>query len=490
MTSQEIKENNYIPLSEAAQKYTDYSQEYLSLRARQGKLKAVKIGRNWLTKKEWVEEYLINASSDIKLFSKAKASRLKKSTTENLKLFSLSEMEKYSGYSQEYLSLRARQGKLKAVKIGRNWLIAQEWIDEYKNKKKVAGGFFSRNLANNFYFVPQLLKKQSAVLAMAAVLIFCSAGLVFGFSHIDNLRQTADNFFQKEKQLARASLIDTISVTEDIENYLEVKVKENIANRWQVIDSIATIQKEFKERIDKSFVKVNQLFDQAIISYLSNQEKILTAWLKQSDMAGQIILSSTNSWQAGLENKINNYQAVARNNWQDNWRAIVMQVNRWGDQLASNIENFSANLLQNSQQGIAWLMINPTDNIDKFSLSFLQNIKFFTALTAQSLRATSQIAWDGAQISGNVIGDKIVEGIGEAASALRSLTYNIYNRTSEGLAAGYEFITSPWRAKTTQQLSQTPLEPKTVPISPTIATSAVSTSSANEMIAQLVPKEI
>ncbi|GAI31516.1 unnamed protein product, partial [marine sediment metagenome] len=51
------KSNNYISLEEAT-KYCFYTQEYLSLRARQGKLKAVKIGRNWVTKKEWVKEYI------------------------------------------------------------------------------------------------------------------------------------------------------------------------------------------------------------------------------------------------------------------------------------------------------------------------------------------------------------------------------------------------------------------------------------------------
>ncbi len=56
MTEEELK---YIPLQIATQ-YCNYSQEYLSLRARQGKLKAVKFGRNWLTKKEWLEEYLKN----------------------------------------------------------------------------------------------------------------------------------------------------------------------------------------------------------------------------------------------------------------------------------------------------------------------------------------------------------------------------------------------------------------------------------------------
>ena len=48
---------DYILLSEAA-KECRYSQEYLSLRARQGKLKSIKKGRNWLTTKEWLREYL------------------------------------------------------------------------------------------------------------------------------------------------------------------------------------------------------------------------------------------------------------------------------------------------------------------------------------------------------------------------------------------------------------------------------------------------
>jgi len=52
------EEPKYISLQEAT-KYCTYSQDYLSLRARQEKLKAVKIGRNWVTTKEWVEEYLM-----------------------------------------------------------------------------------------------------------------------------------------------------------------------------------------------------------------------------------------------------------------------------------------------------------------------------------------------------------------------------------------------------------------------------------------------
>jgi hypothetical protein len=49
----------------------------------------------------------------------------------NLKYISLQEAIKYCNYSQEYLSLRARQGKLKSRKLGRNWVTTKEWLKEY-----------------------------------------------------------------------------------------------------------------------------------------------------------------------------------------------------------------------------------------------------------------------------------------------------------------------------------------------------------------------
>ena len=47
----------FITLREAAM-YCDYSQEYLSLLARKGRLAAVKIGKDWMTTKEAIEEYI------------------------------------------------------------------------------------------------------------------------------------------------------------------------------------------------------------------------------------------------------------------------------------------------------------------------------------------------------------------------------------------------------------------------------------------------
>ena len=48
---------DFISLKEAAD-HCEYSQEYLSLRARQGKLRAAKLGRNWVTTRGWLKEYI------------------------------------------------------------------------------------------------------------------------------------------------------------------------------------------------------------------------------------------------------------------------------------------------------------------------------------------------------------------------------------------------------------------------------------------------
>jgi excisionase family DNA binding protein len=53
------------------------------------------------------------------------------------KLLSLAEAAKLTPYSQEYLSLLARQGKIAAVKVGRNWEISQNALEAYQQNLKL-----------------------------------------------------------------------------------------------------------------------------------------------------------------------------------------------------------------------------------------------------------------------------------------------------------------------------------------------------------------
>ena len=46
-------------------------------------------------------------------------------------LLSLADLAKDASYSQDYLSLLARQGKLSAIKLGRNWLATRKALEDY-----------------------------------------------------------------------------------------------------------------------------------------------------------------------------------------------------------------------------------------------------------------------------------------------------------------------------------------------------------------------
>ena len=57
-------------------------------------------------------------------------------TDEKREFISLQEATKYCPYSQEYLSLLARKGKIEAIKIQRNWVTTRKAIEEYNKKKR------------------------------------------------------------------------------------------------------------------------------------------------------------------------------------------------------------------------------------------------------------------------------------------------------------------------------------------------------------------
>lgn len=50
-------------------------------------------------------------------------------------LISLSEAAKLSGLTQDYLKKIAQTGRLRAKKIGRNWVTTQAAVDQYKKTR-------------------------------------------------------------------------------------------------------------------------------------------------------------------------------------------------------------------------------------------------------------------------------------------------------------------------------------------------------------------
>ncbi len=65
---------------------------------------------------------------------------------DDTKYISLQEATEHCGYSRDYLNLRIRQGRLKGVKIGRNWVTTRQWLKDYMDsvsdiQYSTAGGY-------------------------------------------------------------------------------------------------------------------------------------------------------------------------------------------------------------------------------------------------------------------------------------------------------------------------------------------------------------
>jgi len=247
--------DKYISLIEAS-KLCSYSQGYLSLRARQGKLKAVKLGRNWVTTQEWLREYIEEVQGQIKGEEK-----------KFIPDISLQEAAKLCSYSQEYLSLRARQGKLKAVKLGRNWVTTQEWLREYTGEIKCED--------EEEKFIPEVKPKAPVLVKEIKKPIysyiqkvispfvqkFCQPKFILSSALIILLLISSILFFSPQ---ARTSLINT---GEGIANFV-FSQKQNITNLPYYLskapEKISQAIQEAPASLAESFSQFNQKLSQKI----------------------------------------------------------------------------------------------------------------------------------------------------------------------------------------------------------------------------------
>ena len=114
----------------------------------------------------------------------------------NSKYISLQEAKKYCSYSQEYLGLRARQGKLKAAKFGRNWVTKKEWLEEYL--KKVEEYNNKNHLKKPVSSPKNLPVEKIPVLRFgfvtALVFVLLAAGITFGKGSFKNVYRDIESY--------------------------------------------------------------------------------------------------------------------------------------------------------------------------------------------------------------------------------------------------------------------------------------------------------
>ncbi len=208
------------------------------------------------------------------------------------KYISLQEATKYCNYSQEYLSLRARQGKLKAIKFGRNWVIKKEWLNEYllgieeyndsfaKEKKTIAS---PRNLPTEEQFEKDVIRldvrkilKPKLQVRFGFVVIFTLSlivtSLIFGQESFKSVYQNVSTFvgsIDKEIDEVLANMPKEVQeIVRGINNNIDRKTIEIVEiSKWvlgNISDETAN-PKSFVSEIKEMYNLADEFLDKKVV---------------------------------------------------------------------------------------------------------------------------------------------------------------------------------------------------------------------------------
>ncbi len=122
---------------------TGYSKALITHLAREGRINAYKVGRDWLINRQDLLDY----QQKMQQKRKKRGAKRKKSKTQETKtpafslenLITTSEAAEISGYTAHFIRTLAGQGRIEAVKKGKIWLIRRDSLLAYCAEMKQKG---------------------------------------------------------------------------------------------------------------------------------------------------------------------------------------------------------------------------------------------------------------------------------------------------------------------------------------------------------------
>ena len=199
---------------------------------------------------------------------------------------SLQEASKYCSYTQEYLSLRARQGKLKSVKFGRNWVTKKEWLEEYFNKIQKS------NIKNQKFVNPPEnlpieklpVPKLRFAFVTALVFVLLTAGIVFGKESFKNVYQDLDPVV---REISEATDLAVKEIFDSTKNIITLAT-EGAGIAFQNLSSAISTAVENTLQSSQEMAKISV---PAVFELITENLKEFSQWLVRQPLAvGQKIV--------------------------------------------------------------------------------------------------------------------------------------------------------------------------------------------------------
>lgn len=265
---------------------------------------------------------------------------MSKNKKEKLIYISLQEASKSCNYSQEYLSLRSRQGKLKSIKFGKNWVTTKEWLAEYVKK--------SEEYNNNHNGNGHSIKNIEEIKTSSPTPIFPVAGIV-EVKKIKIIKVPKNLPTEKEPVLRFGFALAMIfilflvgglfskisSPNNTLENisFLTQEISSNI-DRTKINIKSEIVTADFQEKFQK-YIRV--LFDGIKINFANIKTRIFSLgdfFNKKSAIEkkeGMVVISSTEENEA-LKIKIQeSFSDEVRVEQKDEGSGIITPVFKKGD---------------------------------------------------------------------------------------------------------------------------------------------------------------
>jgi len=229
-----------------------------------------------------------------------------------LNYISLKEASKHCEYSQEYLSLRARQGKLKAVKLGRNWSTTKKWLQEYAKKEtepileEVINPYLKklvppRNLPTEDFYNERkkisLSNSFSFVLSLAAFLVLFFPTVFINknvlFNSFEVFDEVSVNIGAMEDVIIKegvGSLVSSVQEMRDFANDNFKNISINVSDKISQASLVAVSVPENADKNELGFFKNIFNFGGSLVSNILNSSDNLTGSLQSKflDFIGSV----------------------------------------------------------------------------------------------------------------------------------------------------------------------------------------------------------
>ncbi len=348
---------------------------------------------------------------------------------------SLVKATKYCYYSQEYLSLRARQRKLKAIKIGRNWVTKKEWVEEYLKKVEE----YKNNLKTKKFVQPPenlpveplgqygfrlreffKIRQPRFALIVGLVFVLLTAGVIFGKESFVNVYRDLDFHVAKFSQATDLALKEVFDSTKNIISLgaegAGIIFSEGIEKVKSFSAKTDSFVLELNENVNDFFVNLNQSLSRikfvlvrSLVNSVSRISSVLYGVYEDASFYTYIIGNS-------LENFFVNFAQSSINFYEDA-SSFVQRLN----------EGFERGVVKGSQN-FTKIFKNIKNAISTAVENISQGVQEIAAIASpEVLKETFAIFKE----YGNWFKEKLVQG---------------YHLLTQPFVKGYQFLTQPWRA--------------------------------------------